>query len=101
MAGNARVSGNSLAERPSLPVGRQRPLQILLLLRQIAERLRGFDQTVAARAIAVDELRRFAIAGGIAKLLGLLQRLCRAVDVVESINKGSRQPEERIRPAAS
>src|SRR6185295_287140 len=53
---------------------------------------------LGADAVAVAELRRLAIAGGVAVALRLPHRFRAAVDVLETVDEGAGEAEERVRP---
>ena len=80
-------------------LGRSR--KIVALLRQPVERLRRPRQRLAARAVAVRQLRRLPLARMVAVLLRLRERVAAAVHVLEPVDERPGEAEERIRPVGT
>src|SRR5512141_1204903 len=85
-----------LSER--VAIGGERALQVFLLLWQALQLARRLAEVVATAAIPVAELRGLAIADRVAALLRLFERVSCPVDVVEAVDEGPREAEERVRP---
>src|ERR1044071_5965624 len=66
-ARHAAEGGDAVVEIERLPVGLRRSREVVALLRHAAEIAGALPQRVAAILIAAGELRRLALAGGVAQ----------------------------------
>src|SRR5262245_5610978 len=72
--------------------------QVIALLRQTLQLLRGADKRVATGAVSVCQQQRFAIAQDVAQLLGLAQRVRPALHVVQANDECAGEAKQRILP---